>query len=137
MMQILLTNDDGIYAPGLSALKKEMKNMGETVVVAPSVECSGVGHGITILDPLRINEIYHNSSFYGFAVSGTPADCVKTAVFSLFEKKPEVIISGINLGPNTGINMFYSGTVSGSHGMAKEKGPLWLVASDDRCGQSD
>ncbi len=111
---VLLTNDDGIYAPGLSALKQEMNNMGGTVIVAPSVECSGVGHGITILDPLRINEIYHNGSFYGFAVNGTPADCVKTAVFSLFEKKPEVIISGINLGPNTGINMFYSGTVSGA-----------------------
>lgn len=111
---ILLTNDDGIYAPGLSALSQEVDKIGEVKIVAPSVECSGVGHGITILDPLRINKIYNNSFFYGYAVSGTPADCVKTAVFSLLEKKPDVVISGINLGPNTGINLFYSGTVSGA-----------------------
>jgi len=111
---ILITNDDGINATGLSKLYKEMEETGEVSIVAPSVECSGVGHGITILDPLRINKIYNNSTFYGYAVNGTPADCVKTAVFSLLEKKPDIVISGINLGPNTGINMFYSGTVSGA-----------------------
>ncbi|MFO7890093.1 MAG: 5'/3'-nucleotidase SurE [bacterium] len=111
---ILLTNDDGINAPGLSALYQEVNKIADSKIVAPSVECSGVGHGITILDPLRINEIHSNGSFYGYAVGGTTADCVKTAVFSLFEEKPDVVISGINLGPNTGINMFYSGTVSGA-----------------------
>jgi len=111
---ILLTNDDGINAPGLSALYQEVNKIGDVRIVAPAVECSGVGHGITILDPLRINEVYNNGSFYGFAVNGTPADCVKTASFSLFEKKPDLVISGINLGPNTGINTFYSGTVSGA-----------------------
>jgi len=111
---ILITNDDGINALGLSELYNELKKIGDVRIVAPAVECSGVGHGITILDPLRINKIYNNSTFYGYAVNGTTADCVKTAVFSLFEKKPDIVISGINLGPNTGINMFYSGTVSGA-----------------------
>lgn len=111
---ILLTNDDGINAPGLSALNQQVNKIAESIIVAPTVECSGVGHGITILDPLRIDKIHNNGNFYGYAVNGTTADCVKTAVFSLLEKKPDVVISGINLGPNTGINMFYSGTVSGA-----------------------
>lgn len=109
---ILLTNDDGIGAPGLSALYNEISGIGDVRIAAPATECSGVGHGITILEPLRIKEYHHNGSFYGYAVNGTPADCVKASYWTLLDRKPDAVISGINLGPNTGVNILYSGTVS-------------------------
>ncbi len=110
-MTILLTNDDGINAPGLYALHKEMKKFGKVSVVAPDSEKSAVGHAITLSDPLRVQNFYKNDDFFGYAVNGTPADCVKIAYWAL-EIKPDVLISGINLGSNTGINIIYSGTVS-------------------------
>lgn len=108
----LVTNDDGIQAPGLHALVHEIQKVGETVVVAPSTERSAVGHAITIADPLRVHEYEKDGLFFGHAVKGTPADCVKIAVWAILDRKPDVVISGINLGPNTGINIIYSGTVS-------------------------
>jgi len=110
-MKILLTNDDGINAPGLFALYREMKKLGEVTIVAPDSEKSAVGHAITLSDPLRVTNFYKNDDFYGYAVNGTPADCVKLAYWAL-EIKPDIVISGINLGANTGINILYSGTVS-------------------------
>ena len=110
-IKILLTNDDGINAPGLNALYKEMKKMGEVSIVAPDSEKSAVGHAITLSDPLRVSDFYKNSDFFGYAVNGTPADCVKLAYWAL-GIKPDLLISGINLGSNTGINIIYSGTVS-------------------------
>lgn len=110
-MNILLTNDDGINSPGLYALYQEMKDLGRVTIVAPDSEKSAVGHAITLSDPLRVTDFYKNEKFYGYAVNGTPADCVKLAYWAL-EIKPDIIISGINLGPNTGINILYSGTVS-------------------------
>ena len=110
-MRILLTNDDGINAPGLQALFLEMRNLGNVTIVAPDSEKSAVGHAITLSDPLRVTDYYKNEKFYGYAVNGTPADCVKLAYWAL-GVKPDIIISGINLGPNTGINVLYSGTVS-------------------------
>ncbi|MCI0496102.1 5'/3'-nucleotidase SurE [candidate division KSB1 bacterium] len=110
-VKILLTNDDGINAPGLHALCQEMKNHGEVYVVAPDSEQSAVGHAITLSDPLRVQNFYKNDDFFGYAVNGTPADCVKIAYWAL-EIKPDILISGINLGSNTGINIIYSGTVS-------------------------
>ena len=110
-MKILLTNDDGINAPGLYALYKEMKKAGEVFVVAPDSEKSAVGHAITLSDPLRVTKFYKNNDFFGYAVNGTPADCVKIAYWAL-DIRPDVLISGINLGSNTGINIIYSGTVS-------------------------
>jgi len=110
-MKILLTNDDGINAPGLSALHKEMKKHGEVFVVAPDSEQSAVGHAITLSDPLRVVDFKKNDKFFGYAVNGTPADCVKIAYWAL-GIKPDILISGINLGSNTGINIIYSGTVS-------------------------
>lgn len=109
---ILLTNDDGIAAPGLFALFQELREIGDTVIVAPSSERSAVGHAITLSDPLRVWEYERNGSMYGYAVNGTPADCVKIAYWAILKKKPDVVVSGINLGANTGINTIYSGTVS-------------------------
>lgn len=109
---LLVTNDDGIHAPGLHALCKSLKEIADIVVVAPSVERSAVGHAITISDPLRVFDYYHNEEFFGYAVDGTPADCVKIAYWAILNKKPDAVISGINLGINTGINTIYSGTVS-------------------------
>ncbi len=112
-MRVLLCNDDGIDAPGLAALAAEIKNMGADVtVVAPEHEQSAKGHAITISDPLRAREYYKDTVFFGTAVNGTPADCVKIAISALMPQRPDLIISGINQGSNTGINIIYSGTVS-------------------------
>ena len=109
---ILLTNDDGINAEGLIILSEVLCEVGETVIVAPSVERSAVGHAITLSDPLRVMDHERNGRFFGYAVNGTPADCVKIAFWALLNRKPDILISGINLGANTGINTLYSGTVS-------------------------
>lgn len=109
---ILVTNDDGINAPGINALVLQLEKIGDVIVVAPDTERSAVGHAITLLDPLRIANFSKNGRWSGFAVSGTPADCVKIAVNALLARKPDIVVSGINLGSNTGINVIYSGTVS-------------------------
>jgi 5'-nucleotidase len=111
-LRILLTNDDGIYAPGLGALYRELRTMGEVTVVAPESEQSAVGHAITLINPLRVREVAWNGCVEGHAVSGFPADCVKIAMAELLPQPPELVVSGINLGPNVGINVLYSGTVS-------------------------
>jgi 5'-nucleotidase len=111
-MRVLLCNDDGIHAPGLAALAAEIKKIAEVTIVAPDREQSAVGHAITLSDPLRVNEYVKNGEFFGWAVSGTPADCVKIAICALMPEKPDLVISGINQGSNTGINTIYSGTVS-------------------------
>jgi 5'-nucleotidase len=111
-MKLLLTNDDGIHAPGLDALYDALCSEHEVHVVAPEVEMSAVGHAITLTSPLRVQEVKHNGSFFGWAVRGTPADCVKIAVQELLTEPPDVILSGINPGANVGMNILYSGTVS-------------------------
>jgi 5'-nucleotidase len=109
---ILLTNDDGIYAPGLWALYKELSKLEEVAVVAPDSEQSAVGHAITLMNPLRVKKVTLDGGVQGWAVSGTPADCVKIALAELLPHIPEMVVSGINLGSNVGINVLYSGTVS-------------------------
>lgn len=113
-LRILLTNDDGINAPGLAALAEQMAKMGEITIYAPVSEMSAVGHAITLSDPLRVSEFYKNGDFFGHAVRGTPADCVKIALWELSrqDRLPDIVVSGINQGANTGINTIYSGTVS-------------------------
>ena len=111
-MRILISNDDGIYAPGIQAMYDAVKDLGEIAVVAPAGEQSAVGHAITLTDPIKTKQIQRNGSFFGYAVGGTPADCIKLAVCALLPEKPDLILSGINLGPNTGISVIYSGTVS-------------------------
>lgn len=109
---ILLSNDDGIDAPGLDALAREMKKLGNVSIVAPDKQRSAVGHAITMNYPLRATKKYKNGKFFGYAVEGTPADCVKLAVHSLLKEKPDILVSGVNHGSNTAINIIYSGTVS-------------------------
>ena len=112
-MRILLTNDDGIYAPGLRALRQELLKLGSVDVVAPASEQSGVGHSITLLTPLLVQEVLdEQQNFLGWAVEGRPADCVKLALLELVPEPPDVIISGLNAGSNAGINVLYSGTVA-------------------------
>ena len=110
-MNILLTNDDGIRAPGLVALAEALSVQNEVVVIAPDTERSGSSHGLTISQPLFVTETWIGNC-KGFAVSGFPADCVKLGLSHLVERRPDLVISGINKGANTGINVFYSGTVA-------------------------
>ena len=110
---ILLVNDDGIDAPGLRALVNAVSEVAEIAVVAPLVEKSAVGHAITLTDPLRVfKDTRFGDDIEAYAVKGTPADCVKIACWALLDRTPDMVISGINLGSNTGINTIYSGTVS-------------------------
>ncbi len=111
-MHVLLTNDDGIYAPGLAALETELRREHEVTVVAPATEQSGVGHSITFLTPLVCSELFDHDRRRGWKVEGSPADCVKIGVFELCPQRPDVVISGINGGLNAGINVLYSGTVA-------------------------
>jgi 5'-nucleotidase len=111
-VNILITNDDGIHAPGLFHLKRALEKTAAVLVVAPDTEQSAVGHAITLSDPLRVQQVEKDGCFFGYAVNGTPADCVKLGIRCLMEKKTDLVVSGINLGPNTGTNIIYSGTVS-------------------------
>lgn len=113
-MHILLTNDDGIYAEGIYALYLELKKLGKVTVVAPDSEKSSVGHGITLAHPIWDKKVNRKGQFFGVGVSGTPADCVKFATGVLLKRKPDIVISGINLGHNDGCSVFYSGTIAGA-----------------------
>ncbi len=113
-MRILLTNDDGIYAPGLRALRRELQKLGTVTVVAPATEQSAAGHSVTLVTPLLVTEVLDddNRTPLGWAVEGRPADCVKLALLELLPEPPDVIVSGLNAGSNAGINVLYSGTVA-------------------------
>lgn len=111
-MNILLTNDDGIYAQGLWAVYRQLSRKHEIQVVAPDRERSAVGHAITLNEPLRSKKIEINNEFQGVAVSGTPVDCIKLGVREILDIKPDLVISGINPGINVGTNINYSGTVA-------------------------
>ena len=102
-MKILLTNDDGIFAPGLAALYKELIKIGEVIVVAPSDSRSGASHSITFLEPLVCNKVEINGLFTGYSVQGSPADCVKLAVMQLHKDPIDLLVAGINNGANAGI----------------------------------
>ena len=109
---ILLSNDDGIFAPGLYALYEQMCRLGEVKVVAPDSEQSAVGHAITLRNPLRAFTWMRDGKIFGTAVIGTPADCVKLALADFVDRAPDLLVSGINQGTNTGVDILYSGTVS-------------------------
>ena len=109
---ILVTNDDGVTSHGIAALREAAKDLGRVVVIAPETEKSAVGHAITLSNPIRIQEISKEDGVTGFAVGGTPADCVKLAVRALLDRTPDLILSGINHGANVGMSVMYSGTVS-------------------------
>lgn len=111
-MKILVSNDDGIDSAGIYSLAEELKTIAEVTVVAPHKEQSAVGHAITMQTPLRVFEYQKNGKFFGYAVDGTPADCVKIGMRNLMPAPPDLVVSGINHGSNTAINIIYSGTVS-------------------------
>jgi 5'-nucleotidase len=109
---ILVTNDDGITAPGIRNLIDAVSGLGEVYVVAPDKPQSGMGHAITIHNTLRLQEFNLDENIKEFACSGTPVDCVKIAIDKLLPRKPDLIVSGINHGSNSSINIIYSGTMS-------------------------
>ncbi|MGC9512875.1 MAG: 5'/3'-nucleotidase SurE [Fidelibacterota bacterium] len=109
---ILLVNDDGIAAPGLQALVDALEDLGHLTVVAPDKERSATGHAITLHDVIYPRKYYKHGKFFGMAVTGMPADCSKLALHQLMKKLPDLVVSGINLGSNTGFNVLYSGTVA-------------------------
>ncbi|MFO0895210.1 MAG: 5'/3'-nucleotidase SurE [Phycisphaerales bacterium] len=117
-MQILLTNDDGILAPGIEALHHAIRDLGTVTVVAPATVQSAESHGITFHKPLMTHEVRVHQQMEGLAVEGTPADCVKLALKALWPERhgpgarPDLVVSGMNFGANVGINVIYSGTVA-------------------------
>lgn len=117
-MRILLTNDDGIHAPGIEAMFDALDGLGEIVAIAPATVQSATSHGITFHDPLMCDEVVVNDRMIGIAVEGRPADCVKLALRAIWQERfgpdslPDLTISGMNSGANVGINVIYSGTVA-------------------------
>jgi 5'-nucleotidase len=109
---ILVTNDDGITSPGIKSLVEAARSLGKVVVVAPDKPQSGMGHAITIGNPLRMNKVDIFGEIEAWQTSGTPVDCVKLAVDKILHRKPDICLSGINHGANHSINVIYSGTMS-------------------------
>lgn len=111
-MTILITNDDGIYSEGLVALKKALQEVGRVVVIAPDRPRSASGHSITLHKPLRVQKVRMLDGSYGYATNGTPSDCISLGVLDIAGSKVDLVVSGINHGPNLGWDLTYSGTVS-------------------------
>ena len=126
-MHILLTNDDGLLADGIQYLRQYLAELGQTSMVAPERERSGMGHGITMHKPLRANKVFFEDKSYGWSVSGTPADCVKLALDKLLPTRPDIVISACN-GLNMGTDILYSGTFRSS-GSNNRKIPAIAVSS--------
>ena len=136
-MDVLLTNDDGIRAHGLRALYRALCEAGHTVhVVAPIRQQSGVGHSLTVFEPLRSME-FEEGDFKGLGIYGTPTDCVKLALGRLLSRTPDMVISGINIGPNVGPDILYSGTVGAATEAAHENLPSMAVSYDDHATTTD
>lgn len=112
-MRILLTNDDGIAANGLQTLWRELSAIGDVMVAAPDMERSAMSQAITVHSPIRVDRYCSGEPrFCGWRIGGTPTDCVKIALEALLDEKPDIVVSGINHGPNLGTDVLYSGTVS-------------------------
>src|SRR6476660_1159252 len=120
---ILITNDDGITAPGIKNLIEAVKDLGKVVVVAPDKPQSGMGHAITIGVPLRLHKVNFFDGIEAYQCTGTPVDCVKLAVDKVLHSKPDICLSGINHGANHSINVIYSGTMSAAMEAAIEGVP--------------
>lgn len=120
---ILITNDDGVTAPGIHNLVEAVKDLGKIIVVAPDKPQSGMGHAITIGSPLRLHAVHHFGEIEAYQCTGTPVDCVKLAVDKVLHRKPDLCLSGINHGANHSINVIYSGTMSAAVEAAIESIP--------------
>jgi 5'-nucleotidase len=130
-MRILLTNDDGIMAPGILALRRALVTLGDVTVVAPTTPQSAVGHGITLTAPVRVLRVDLGDGAVGYGVEGRPADCVKLALLELMKDRPDLVVSGVNLGHNLGINVLYSGTVAAAVEGAYYGIPSVAVSTED------
>lgn len=136
-MKVLLTNDDGIGAPGLRAIYHELKERGhEVAAVAPMAQQSGVGRSLTVFEPLRARNI-SEGDFEGIGVYGTPTDCVKLALGSLLPFTPDLVISGINIGQNVGPDIQYSGTIGAAAEAAHAGLPSVAFSHAAHTGASD
>lgn len=120
---ILVTNDDGITAPGIRALVEAVQGFGKVLIVAPDKPQSGMGHAITVNDPLRLYASKEYGKLETYACSGTPVDCVKLGIYEILKKSPDLIVSGINHGANCSTNVLYSGTMSAAVEGAMENIP--------------
>lgn len=116
-MKILITNDDGVNSSGILAARKAVENLGETIIVAPATQQSGIGHALTLFEPIRVSEVTLRDGSEAYAVSGTPTDAVIIGIFELMDEKPDLVISGINMGENIGKSEL---TTSGTIGAAME-----------------
>ncbi|MEZ5047107.1 MAG: 5'/3'-nucleotidase SurE [Chitinophagaceae bacterium] len=134
---ILITNDDGITAPGIHALIEVAKEFGDVVVVAPDSPQSGMGHAITIGKPLRLHAVHMFENVQAFQCSGTPVDCVKLAVDKVLHRKPDICLSGINHGANNSINVIYSGTMSAAMEASIESIPAFGFSYLDYSFEAD
>jgi 5'-nucleotidase len=133
-MRILISNDDGVFAPGIAAVAASLQAIGEVFVVAPDRQRSAAGHGITLHKPLYMEEVTLHNGIKAYSVSGTPADCVKFGVHQILsDGKPDVVVSGINAGGNLGSDVMYSGTVSAAIEGAIQGVPSIAVS---QCGQA-
>lgn len=121
---VLLTNDDGYFSKGIKLLYDTLSKIYNVIVVAPDSEKSGIGHAFSYKTLIYYEKIANNINMNGYSVCGSPADCVKFAVGQLLEKKPDLVISGLNIGENSGISAIYSGTVA-----AAREGALWKIDS--------
>jgi 5'-nucleotidase len=121
-LSILLTNDDGYASTGIKSLYDALNKHNDVLVAAPKYEQSGVGHSFTFNRPIYSDRIPENMGMSGFMIEGTPSDCVKFAVSHLMDRKPDIVVSGMNRGENSGISGFYSGTVAGAR-----EGAFWRI----------
>lgn len=132
-MRILLTNDDGINAPGIKALWQKLNSIGDVFVAAPSVEQSAMSQAITVHNPIRVDSYPIDAeNVIGWSVGGTPTDCVKLALETLLTEKPDIVISGVNSGANLGSDVLYSGTVSAAIEGALHNIPSIAISLDKR-----
>jgi len=135
-LKILISNDDGIDSAGIHQLATTLRTIADVTVVAPLMEQSAVGHSITMQTPLRVIKYYKNGEFFGYAVNGSPADCVKMGIRNLMETPPDIVVSGINHGANTAANVIYSGTVSAAREAALMDYPAIAISIASRISEN-
>lgn len=130
-MRFLVTNDDGVFSPGLAAIVEVLQQYGEVNVVCPNQDKSAAGHSITLLKPLYVNETsVFGENVKAWTVNGTPADCVKMALEVLLPNEIDLVVSGMNMGSNTGRDIYYSGTIAGAREASFFKIPAIAVSLD-------
>jgi 5'-nucleotidase len=134
---ILITNDDGIHAPGLRTLIQVMRNLGNVLIIAPDKPMSGMGHAVTISSPLRVHKLKEEEGYSEYSCNGTPADCVKLGQKAILGRKPDLIVSGINHGSNSSVNVIYSGTMAAVIEGALENIPAIGFSLDDYTFHAD